>query len=144
MEQKRYIIVIEDLFFNLLITLKKDDIDPKVLTHKEICDYGKKLVEFASTKEIKIVLSLSRDQTYRFYNDNYGVIEDNEHGGIKILKNLSTDELIYDYRGYLPLDVLLLILDKDFQKQVTQEFRYNHGIEDTPLKRMFINPYPHR
>lgn len=144
MEEKKYFLVLDDLFYNLLKTLKEDDIDPKVLTHQEVCNYGKKLEEFAKNNGINIILLLSRDRTYQFYRNNYGIVEDDEQGAIKIIKNITKEELIGKYRGYLPLDVLLLIEDKNFKKAIIDEFRHNHGIEDTPWTRMFINPYPHR
>ena len=80
MEEKKYFLVLDDLFYNLLKTLKEDDIDPKVLTHQEVCNYGKKLEEFAKNKGINIILLLSRDRTYQFYRNNYGIVEDDEQG----------------------------------------------------------------
>lgn len=137
MENKTYFLSIADLYFNLLITLKEDGINPKILTYKEINDYGKKLVELGRTKNLEVILSLCRDKTWSFIN-HYSYMLEDCNTGIKLIQDVKIEELINDNRGYLPLDILLLILDKNFKKEVIDGFRKEHRIDDRPFTRLFI------
>ena len=128
-EKDKFFLTIDDLFFNILITLKEQNIETPFVSYKELEEYGEMLVESALKENIYLYLLLSRDRTIRFYNDYYKyVYEDvvDNHKGIRLKDYLTKEDLIELSRGWMPLRVLLIFIDEDFQKSVADKYRSNH------------------
>ena len=128
-EKDKFFLTIDDLFFNILITLKEQNIETTFVSYKELEEYGEMLVESALKENIYLYLLLSRDRTIRFYNDYckyvYEDVVDN-HKGIRLKDYLTKEDLIELSRGWMPLRVLLIFIDEDFQKSVADKYRSNH------------------
>ena len=108
-----YYIGIEDLVANALIE-KINNSDVRFISYQEIESYGAKIVEVLGEKNEKAILIFSRESTsmlLRDYSDFFEETEVNQAMGIQLKDNKKTEDLIYEFRGYLPLDVLLAFLD---------------------------------
>lgn len=109
-----YYIGIEDLVANALIE-KISNSDVRFISYQEIESYGAKVVEVLGNKREKAILIFSRESTSMFLRDYSDYFEETDNGhilGIKLKDNVKIEELISEFRGYLPLDVLLAFLDK--------------------------------
>ena len=128
-EKDKFFLTIDDLFFNILITLKEQNIETPFISYKELEEYGEMLVESALKENIYLYLLLSRERTIRFYNDYceyvYEDVVDN-HKGVRLKDYLTKEDLIELSRGWMPLRVLLIFIDEDFQKSVADKYRSNH------------------
>ncbi|MBR5662531.1 MAG: hypothetical protein IKX00_02625 [Bacilli bacterium] len=127
---KNYYVTLADLFFNMLITLKEAGINPNSLTYKECEDYGEIIKEFAKKNNINICLVLSRKDTNDFFNDYYEYVIDNNDNEIKLKKDVDVIELINLCRGYLSLDILMIILNKELEKKVVFKYDSEHNIDN--------------
>lgn len=130
MENNKFFLAIDDLVVNLLITLKEKGLDPKELSYNEVVKYGEKLVEYGKKQKYNFYLILSRDKTRYFLNNNshWASEYQNQYSkGIKIIKDYTIEKLIEDYRGYFPLDVLLIIENSDLKKDVVDKYISEHN-----------------
>ena len=108
-----FYIGIEDLAANALIEVLRRS-QKKFLTYKEIENYGSKVVELLNEKDEKAVLILSRESTnalFRNYSDFF--VERNVGGemGIELREEVTLENLITQFRGYLALDVLMAFVN---------------------------------
>lgn len=126
-EQKRYYLNLADLFFNMVITLKEANINVDSLTYEEVENYGSMIQEIGKNNKLDIILVLSKDDTHRFYYDNCDYVEE-QNGSIKLRKNFTRLELINEFRGYIPLDLLLTIVDLDLKKTTIKYYKGVHNI----------------
>lgn len=135
---KTYYLTLADLFFNMIITLKEANINVSSLTYKEVEDYGFMLKKFGEVDNINICLKLGREETYNFYSDYYDYVEENNEGGIKLKKDFDKRELIKLCLGYLPLDLLKIILNKNFEKNIINKFqKEHHPMDDSDTSSLF-------
>ncbi len=110
-----FYIGIEDLAANALIESMRRA-EKTFLTYKEIENYGSRVVELLNEKGEKAVLILSRESTnalFRNYSDFFQ--EKNVKGemGIELKKEVTLENLINQFRGYLALDVLMAFVNEN-------------------------------
>lgn len=109
-----FYIGIEDLAANAMIeTLKKGG--QRFLTYDEIEMYGAEVVRILKENDEKAVLILSRDNTDALFRNYSEFFEEEEHNGkkgIKLKADKKVDDLIWQFRGYLALDVLLAFMNQ--------------------------------
>lgn len=132
---KKYRLEIDELVGNLFFTLKKNLIPAKEVSFNLIEDYGDLLKNKLKDKNINVLLDLSRDNTIKFLAENrnlYTISEDNS--SIIINDNTTLETLINKYHGYLPLDILLVILDGNVMSK-TVEMYNNDNIKKLILKK---------
>lgn len=108
-----FYIGIEDLAANALIeSLQKNQ--RRFLTYKEIEAYGAVVVQLLREQNEKAVLILSRDKTNAFFHDYSDFFEEQQSAdglGIALKEEKNVDDLIEQFRGYLPLDVLMAFVN---------------------------------
>ena len=109
-----YYILTAELIANALIeSVQKYGRD--FLTFKQIENYGSKVVEILNHKGIEAVLLLSRYATndmlmdYADYFVEIEILRSNgeKEYGIKLCDNVTVEQLIAEFRGYLFLDILI-------------------------------------
>lgn len=107
-----FYIGIEDLAANaLIVALTK--LERNYVTYRELEDYGTKVIKLLNSKGEKAVLLLSRDNTnamFRNYSDFFVETEDGH--AVALAEGKRVKDLIYQFRGYLALDVLKAFVDK--------------------------------
>lgn len=111
-----FYIGIEDLAANALIELMRRETGKKFLTYKEIENYGSNVVNFLNQKGEKAILILSRESTnalFRNYSDYFQEKNVNGEMGIELKKNVTLENLINQFRGYLALDVLMAFVNEN-------------------------------
>lgn len=109
-----FFIGIEDLAANALIEVFSAN-ECRFLTYSEIEAYGNKVLEILNTEEEKAVLILSRNNTSAMYSDYSDFFEEkviNGERGIYLREGKNARDLITNFRGYLPLSVLLAFVDQ--------------------------------
>lgn len=86
------------------------------LTYREIENYGSKVVELLNEKGGKAVLVLSRESTnalFRNYSDFFQEKNVNGEMGIELKEEVTIENLIVQFRGYLALDVLMAFVNEN-------------------------------
>ena len=130
---------IEDLVGNLYYSLKKRNINDTQISYTLINSYEQILAEELNKLNIKYYFDLSRDKTNDFLyynNDLYKDIKD-ERGfsvGIELIKDLPLEYFIYNYQGYLTLDLLRIIIDDNTLDRVASAYNEERGIEKRIIK----------
>lgn len=109
-----FYIGIEDLAANALIESMRRA-EKTFLTYREIEDYGSRVVEFLNEKGEKAVLILSRESTnalFRNYSDFFQEKSENDEMGIALKTEVTLENLMNQFRGYLALDVLMAFVNE--------------------------------
>ena len=111
MAKERYTIEIEDLVSNLLIEYKTRNIKDYV-TYKEIALYANNIGKSLAEENIDLVVSMNREKTNRFLQlySNY-FVEVKEESKIQLREGITAADLIDEFRGYLPFNLLLSMID---------------------------------
>ncbi len=107
-----FFIGIEDLAANALIEVFSAG--RRFLTYHDIESYGNKVIELLRDDGERAVLILSRENTSAMYSDYSEFFEEkieNGERGIYLREEKNADDLIANFRGYLPLSVLLAFVD---------------------------------
>lgn len=110
-----FYIGIEDLAANALIESMRRA-EKTFLTYREIENYGSRVVEFLNEKGEKAVLILSRESTnalFRNYSDFFQEKNENGEMGIALKKEVTLENLMTQFRGYLALDVLMAFVNEN-------------------------------
>lgn len=110
-----YYIEIKDLAANALIESMRRA-EKTFLTYKEIENYGSRVVEILKEKGEKAVLILSRESTnalFRNYSDFFQEKNVNGEMGIELKEEVTLENLINQFRGYLALDVLMAFVNEN-------------------------------
>ena len=102
---------IEDLIGNLFITLKKAGYDTDEITFELLEEYRKILKIHFEKNDFTPSFFLSRDDTNRFLQENKDMYY-LENDTIYLINDASLEDLINKYHGYLPLDILKIIIDE--------------------------------
>lgn len=113
-----YLIQIEDLVSNALIELINKRNIREVSLHT-VEKYGEAVIKYLNKHNDKALLMLSRDRTNSFIQryENFFELKDIENSSIVILKdNITEDDLIKEFRGYLSLDVLMAFVNEECVK----------------------------
>ena len=113
MKSMCFYIGIEDLAANALIE-SMSRLTKNFLTYKEIESYGTKVVDFLNEKNEKAVLILSRESTnalFRNYSEFFEEKTKDGEVGIELREDVSLEQLIMKFRGYLALDVLMAFIN---------------------------------
>ena len=109
-----FYIGIEDLAANALIEILSKT-EKRYVTYAELEGYGAEVVSILTSQGEKAILVLSRESTnnmLRNYSDIFE--EENTESGLAIAlkENVTVDDLIDKFRGYLAWDVLLAFVNK--------------------------------
>ena len=109
-----FYIEIDDLAANALIESMRRA-GKTFLTYKELENYGSRVVELLNEKGEKAVLILSRERTNALFRDYSEFREKTVNGemGIELKKEVTLENLINKFRGYLALDVLMAFVDEN-------------------------------
>lgn len=108
-----YYIGIEDLVANALIETIRANSDIRFISYREIEAYGAQVISIINNENRKAVLLLSRRDTNHMLSDysNLFVERDvNGEKGIELKEDIKIEKLIEEFRGYLPLYVLLAFI----------------------------------
>ncbi len=106
---------IEDLAANALIEVMSKDASKRFVSYEELESYGAEVVNFLNAKGEKAILILSRESTnamFRNYSDIFEEIVSYGKPGIQLKTDITIEELIIKFRGYLAWDVLLAFVSK--------------------------------
>lgn len=102
---------IEDLAANAFIELLQKDEKCNFVTYDELERYGRQAVKVLTEKCEKATLLLSRNYTDAMFRDCSDFFEE-EKQGIRLKADNNRKVLIDHFRGYLPIDVLLALMDE--------------------------------
>ena len=108
---------IEDLAANALIEIldKEKNITESFVSYDTLEEYGLQIVKMLTEQGTDVVLIFSREETRKMLRDYSDIfIECNRNGknGISLRENVTVQQLISRFRGYLSLDVLLAFMSK--------------------------------
>ncbi len=106
---------IEDLAANALIEVMSKDKSKRFVSYEELENYGSEVVNFLNAKGEKAILILSRESTnamFRNYSDIFEETVLNNQIGIVLKSEVSIEDLIIKFRGYLAWDVLLAFVSE--------------------------------
>lgn len=106
---------IEDLAANALIELISKDQDTRFVSYIELENYGSEVVKFLNSRGEKAILILSRDSTndmFRNYSDIFEEALCDDSLGIRLKEQVTLEDLINKFRGYLSWDVLLAFINE--------------------------------
>lgn len=106
-----FYIGIEDLAANAFIALLQKDKKCNFVTYDELECYGKQTVKVLAEKSEKATLLLSRNYTDAMFRDCTDFFEE-EKQGVKLKANSDKKALINHFRGCLPINVLLALMDE--------------------------------
>lgn len=106
---------IEDLAANAFIELLQRDESRRFVTYDKLERYGEQAVKVLAEKGEKAVLLLSRNHTDAMFYDCSDFFEE-ERQGIRLKADKDRKALIDHFRGYLPIDVLLALVDERSKK----------------------------
>ena len=113
MSEINYKIFIEDIVSNAFIEkLKKENCE--FLSFDEIEDYGKKAISLMHSKGLNATLVLSRDLTSNFFEKYSEFFEEkvvDGLSGVQLKDNVCVNDLINEFRGHLPIDMLVAFLN---------------------------------
>lgn len=112
-----FYIGIEDLAANAFIELLQKDEKCNFITYNELERYGERAVKVLAEKGEKATLLLSRNHTDAMFRDCSDFFEEKKRG-IKLKANSDRKTLIDHFRGYLPIDVLLALMDEQSVKEL--------------------------
>ncbi len=113
----KFCIRIKDLAANAMIEILKKNESKRYVTFKELDKYGMEVVKILNKNNEGAILLMSRDETnalFRDYSDFFEPYVD-EKGvcqGIKLIEGKNVKDLIYKFRGYLALDVLMAFINE--------------------------------
>ena len=106
---------IEDLAANALIEVMSINDNTRFVSYTELENYGAEVVKFLNSKGEKAILILSRESTndmFRNYSDIFEETLNNGTWGIELKSNITIEDLIDKFRGYLAWDVLLAFVNE--------------------------------
>lgn len=107
-----FYIGMEDLAANALI-VTSTKLERTYVTYHELEDYGTRVVKLLNRKGEKAILLLSRDNTNAMFRNYSDFFEETQGGkAITLAEGKQVRDLIYQFRGYLALDVLKAFVDK--------------------------------
>ena len=110
-----FYIGIEDLAANALIELLKQK-EERPISYSALEEYGTRVVQLLSSQGEKAVLILSRAKTdamFRNYSDFFEETDVEGKLGIKLKEGKTISDLITEFRGYLPLKLLLAMINSE-------------------------------
>ena len=101
-------IFLEDLVASAFIEILKKDNSERFVSFKTIDDYGAKLLNYFAPK--RMFLKLGRDYTRKFFYEysNYFVEAEKDGAkGIRLLDNVSREDLIRAFWGCIPYELVV-------------------------------------
>ncbi len=104
-----FYIGIEDLAANALIEILRRDETKRFVTYEELENYGTAVVKLLSERGEEAVLILSRDNTNIALRNYSGYFYEKTcmgKEGIALRENISVEDLIKKFRGWISFDVL--------------------------------------
>lgn len=113
----KFCIKMRDLAANAMIEILKKDERRRYVTFEELDKYGMEVVKILNKNNEGAVLVMSRDETNALFRDYSDFFEPFLDGvgicqGIRLIEGKNFRDLIYGFRGYLALDVLMAFIDE--------------------------------
>lgn len=108
---------IEDLAANAFIALLQEDEKCNFVTYDELERYGEQAVKVLAEKGEKATLLLSRNHTDTMFRDCLDFFKE-EKQGIRLKTDKNREALIDRFMGYLPIDILLALMDERSVKEL--------------------------
>lgn len=108
---------IEDLAANAFIALLQEDEKCNFVTYDELERYGEQAVKVLAEKGEKATLLLSRNHTDTMFRDCSDFFKE-EKQGIRLKTDKNREALIDRFMGYLPIDILLALMDERSVKEL--------------------------
>lgn len=118
----RYRITLEDLAANAMIWLLKDGVSSPTITYKQLDAYGAATITYLTMLGGSAYLDLSRDKTrnmleqYAFYFK-----ETEDETGLTLRDGISRKDLLCEFCGTLPVEILLAFMDQDVIRTLKQK-----------------------
>ena len=134
------IIDLEDLVGNAVCSLfNEKGIDRVDLN--TINKYQNAITEELKKQEIKYAFDMSRDKTIHFINYNkffdvHGDVYNTHNNLLFVMKLNITGEDLYKFRGYIPLELLKVMLSKPVLKTLGIEKENNAVKKSTEVKKL--------
>lgn len=114
-EKHAYYIDITDLAANAFVEMMFKDESKRFISYETLERYCSEVVNILNSKGKKTTLILSRENTnvmFRNYSDIFEEIVLDNQSGIFLKSEISIENLIMKFRGYLAWDVLLAFVSK--------------------------------
>lgn len=134
------IICLSDMVANAFIELQKRELNINELSLITIERYGEEVAKKLKKEGIKPMFSLSRNSTEHFKTQyqEFFTLKENDYNSettVKLNDGIKIDILIKNFRGYLPLKLLLAYTNED----VVQKGLLNniYEVEKTLVKKKF-------
>lgn len=107
---------LEDLAANAFITLLQNNIEKRNLSYNVLEEYGRKVLYILKSRfneEARLILSrIETDLFYYKFSKFFTEYDD----GVYLKETITYRDLIYEFRGYLSLNLLLSFVDKETVK----------------------------
>lgn len=108
---------IEDLAANAFVELLQKNKKCNFVTYDELERYGEQAVKVLAEKGEKATLLLSRNHTDIMFRDCSDFFKE-EKQGIRLKTDKNREALIDRFMGYLPIDILLALMDERSVKEL--------------------------
>ncbi|MBR4830279.1 MAG: hypothetical protein IKZ96_00730 [Bacilli bacterium] len=130
-----FILFYEDFIVNYLFTLKTYGINPKVITHGEIIQYGCLLLTSLKDNGVYAVMNLEELKTNEFYKKYSAFFKRIENDDVEIVGDISTADIGKLFQVYLPFQIMPSIIDNDVRNKTKNIYdktckRYKYKKED--------------
>lgn len=108
---------IEDLAANALIEILSNEKtkDNKFVSYKTLEEYGMEVIGLLTEQGENAILILSREETRKMFRDYSDIFEEkcqNGETGVVLKEGITIKELIFKFRCYLSLEVLLAFMNE--------------------------------
>lgn len=110
----RFLIEPVDLVANAFIAALKDR-GQRFLSFQQIEAYGERVINVLKDSNDTAVLNLSRDKTgemFEFFSRFFRAETREGCSGVRLVDGVTSGDLIREFRGYLPLNLLLAFADE--------------------------------
>lgn len=105
-----FFIGIEDVAANAMIHLIQKNRTDRFISYSELEEYGTQVVNILNTTRFKAVLLFSRENKYAFFRNYSDFFQEDcdQNGllGIKLKENITEEQLIKKFHGYLDFSLL--------------------------------------
>ncbi len=130
---------IEDLVGNLFITLKEYNYENIKISYHLIDIYSDILKKELKKVGLNSIFNLSRDNTFSFLARNSHLYTEYNDTYIRLITDMSIDDLIELYRGYLLLDAAITIESPTVKEAIVNA--YNEELKNNKVKNRILNVY---
>ena len=111
---EEYKLNLEDLIVNTMITINEKE-KRRVIDYIDIANYKKIIIDLAKKIDIQLFIDESNYQKCKYELENYILIKDNKYVMLPWIEN---KDLIENFRGYLPLNIVIMFCNKDIPNMI--------------------------